>query len=612
MKLWAELRKRRVFPFLGAYIAGGFLVLEGVDQLIGYGILPEIAYKLALIFYLFGIPGTAILAWFHGEKGTQRPPAIEIWLQGIMLVAALTISVFVFRSSRAADGEGVLGGLDPHRVAVLYFEDLSSGQELAYLADGITESLIDQLSRVRALEVISRNGVAPFRDGDVSRDSIAQTLEAGSLIYGTVERDGDDIRVTYRLWDANAGADFERGSVKEAAGDLIAIKDRAAEDVARILRVRLGEEIRVRERRAATSSTDAWALVQRAERTRKDAEELLVDDRVDAALAAFGRSDSLLAVAEDADPNWVEPTVLRGWIAYRRARVAGDEQELEDMIAVGLDHVGQALEIEPNHPSALELRGTLRYATWAFLRPMDPDEADRLLESARSDLESATDLDGTLASAFSTLSHLYYQIDDVPKAVLAAREAYEEDAYLDLAPEILWRLYNGQLDMAVFDRAQYWCNVGADRFPRDYRFSFCQILLMATPAAQPDVDSAWVLLARVEELVPDHLRAYERADARIFLAGVIARAGLPDSARSVLAEARSLITPEVDPELSLTSWEAYVRILLGEQDAAVSLLERYAAANPGHFEAGASTSWWWRDLQGHPRFQELVGTSDRR
>ncbi|UCF21311.1 MAG: hypothetical protein JSU87_08005, partial [Gemmatimonadota bacterium] len=336
MELWAELRKRRVFQLLGAYIAGGFLVLEGVDQLIGYGIIPEIAYKLALIFYLFGIPGTSILAWFHGEKGTQKPPALEIWLQGILAVAALSISVVVFRSSRAAETEAGVGGLDPRRIAVLYFDDLSSARQLTYLADGITESLIDQLSRVRALDVISRNGVAPFRGTEISRDSIAQALEVGSLIYGTVEPDGDDIRVTYRLWDGNAGADFERGSVKEPAGDLIAIKDKAAEDVARILRVRLGEEIRVRERRAATSSTDAWALVQRAERTRKDAEELLVDDRVDAAFDAFQRADSLLAVAENVDRQWIEPTVLRGWIAYRRARLAADEQELERWIDVGL------------------------------------------------------------------------------------------------------------------------------------------------------------------------------------------------------------------------------------------------------------------------------------
>jgi serine/threonine-protein kinase len=612
MKLWAELRKRRVFPFLGAYIAGGFLVLEGVDQLIGNGILPDIAYKLALVFYLFGIPGTSILAWFHGEKGTQKPPAIEIWLQAILLVAALAVSAVVFRSSRAADAVTGVGGLDPRRVAVLYFEDLSAGQELAYLADGITESLIDQLTRVRALDVISRNGVAPFRGTDVSRDSIAQTLETGSLIYGTVEPDGDNIRVTYRLWDGNAGADFERGSVREPAGDLIAIKDKAAQDVARILRARLGEEIRVRERRAATSSTDAWALVQRAERTRKDGEGLLVEDRVEDALDAFQRADSLLATAEAADRQWVEPTVLRGQIAYRRARLARSEEDLESWIEIGLDHVERALEIAPNDAPALELRGTLRYASWIFLRPVDSDEADRLLESARLDLESATDLDGTLASAYSTLSHLYYQIDDVPKAVLAAREAYQEDAYLDLAPEILWRLYSGQLDLGIFDRARYWCDEGADRFPRDYRFSFCQLLLMATPGAPPDVDRGWELLEQVEELVPKHLRAYERADGRIFLAGVIARAGLPDSARAVLAEARSLIIPEVDPSLELTSWEAYVRILLGEQDEAVALLERYAAANPGHFESGASTSWWWRDLQGHPRFRELVGTGSRR
>ncbi|NIR43061.1 MAG: hypothetical protein GWN51_02265, partial [Gemmatimonadetes bacterium] len=137
------------------------------------------------------------------------------------------------------------------------------------------------------------------------------------LIHGAVELEGDDLRVTYRLWDGNAGAEFERGSVRQPAGDLIAIKDEAARDVARLLRERLGEEIRLRERRAETSSPEAWSLVQRAERLRKDAETAVEEDRYDEALATFARADSSLALAAIADRSWVEPTVLRGQVAYR-------------------------------------------------------------------------------------------------------------------------------------------------------------------------------------------------------------------------------------------------------------------------------------------------------
>jgi hypothetical protein len=91
--------------------------------------------------------------------------------------------------------------------------------------------------------------------------------------------------------------------------------------------------------------------------------------------------------------------------------------------------------------------------------------------------------------------------------------------------------------------------------------------------------------------------------------GTLARAGLPDSARAVLDRARAMITHEIDPDQELLTVEAYQRTLLGEYDLAVDLLKRYAAANPGHFDGTSAAAWWWRDLQNHPGFQELLGTA---
>ncbi|NIR43062.1 MAG: hypothetical protein GWN51_02270, partial [Gemmatimonadetes bacterium] len=109
------------------------------------GILPEIGYPIALIFYLTGVAGTAVLAWFHGERGPQRPPAMEIWLQIGLFIVAVSATFLVVRTQRAEDM--IAGsGLDPRRVAVLYFDDLSPDADLGFLADGLSEALIDQLS----------------------------------------------------------------------------------------------------------------------------------------------------------------------------------------------------------------------------------------------------------------------------------------------------------------------------------------------------------------------------------------------------------------------------------------------------------------------------------
>ncbi len=613
MGLWVSLKRRRIFPFLGAYIAAGFLALEGVDQLVGHGILPELAYKIVLVFYLFGIPGTAVLAWFHGEKGAQKPRPIEIWIQAGLLLICLTVCyrlVRDYQATAATSAEAAAAaGLNPRRVAVLYFEDLSSDGQLSYLADGLTEGLIDRLSQVRTLDVISRNGVAPFRGSDLRRDSIAGLLEVGSLIIGSVEPTGERIRVTTRLVDGPSGADVERRTFELSSGQQLELGDSLSQDVARILRERLGEEIRLREQRAGTSNPDAWVLVQRAERVRKDAEAYIEEDDYDRAFDAFAQADSILALAEELDPDWSAAPVLRGTIAYRQGRI--DLDNWEQWAGAALAHAERALSVASNDPHALELKGTVEYATWLFERPADPDDADRLLDQAKTDLEEATQFDPTLASAYSTLSHLYYQIEDVPAVVLAARRAYEEDAYLEFADAILWRLFNASLDLEQFSQADRWCVEGARRFPDNYRFSSCQLLMAITPAVQPDVDRAWDLLAQIDSLTPEQWQEYESIDAQMMVGGVLARAGLPDSARNVLAAARARVNSEIDPDQDLLTTEAYVLTLLGDYDRAVDLWRRYAAAHPGHFDDATDVSWWWRDLMNHPDFQELVETRER-
>lgn len=62
MSFFKSLSTRRVVPWLGAYLAGGFLALEGVDQLVGNELVPAVAYRVVLVLYLFGIPTTIVAA----------------------------------------------------------------------------------------------------------------------------------------------------------------------------------------------------------------------------------------------------------------------------------------------------------------------------------------------------------------------------------------------------------------------------------------------------------------------------------------------------------------------------------------------------------------------
>jgi serine/threonine-protein kinase len=358
--------------------------------------------------------------------------------------------------------------------------------------------------------------------------------------------------------------------------------------------------VRLREERAGTTNIAAWTFVQQAERYRKDAEAAVARGTMDTALALFTRADSTLARAEAADPRWDDPTVLRGQLLERRVRLTRSAALVDE----GLGHADRALALAPEDARALELRGTLRYRRWQLARPSDPRQASQLLDAARSDLERATTIDPTLAGAYATLSSLYYQTKDLQGAALAARRAYEEDAYLSNAADILTRLFHTSYDMDQQRQAQRWCQEGMRRFPRDFRFFQCQLYLM-TRLEAPEVPRAWSVLAGIDSVAPPPQRAILHLRNQMLVAAIIARAGLRDSAHAVIARSRG--TPELDPEHDLVAMEAFVRTLLGEQDEAIRLLQRYVAANPEHsFRIGGDIFWWWWDLQKHPGFQALV------
>jgi TolB-like protein len=125
----------------------------------------------------------------------------------------------------------------PQRIAVLYFNDLSTDKHLGYLADGLTESLINQLGTVGALDVVSSGGVKQYRGEDVPRDSIARALEAGTLVDGSVVPEGKNVRVTMRVIDGNNGAlASDPTSVVESLANPLALKTKLAEQLSLMLR----------------------------------------------------------------------------------------------------------------------------------------------------------------------------------------------------------------------------------------------------------------------------------------------------------------------------------------------------------------------------------------
>ena len=557
-----------------------------------------------------------ITAAMRRQTGAMPVPAgaSAVWQRRLIWVLPVValIAIAVWGAGRMLGRKGgspASGGPDPSSIAVGYFDDLSRDSSLGYLADGLTEALIEQLSGVQALHVVSKSGVSAFRGRGVAPDSIARALQVGSVIQGSVEpARGDTVRVSVRLIDGASGADISRKTFSEARGDPLKLRTELATQVADFLRERLGQEVRLRELQNGTTSASAWLLAEQAEKTRKDAEAALDVDE-DSAARKFVRADSLLSAAAAADPQWVEPVVQRGQIALRRSRLTQDYAVDEPFINTGLAFAEQALKLTPGYPRALELRGTLRYWRWLLHGEPNPARAATLLRDAEADLREAVKRDPSLVAAWSTLSHLDYQKSDVTQAKLDAASAYQADAYYVGARDVLWRLFTASYDLAQFADADSWCHEGYRRFPRYYRFTECQIWMLSVDNVRnPDPGLAWRLFGQLEGVTPKDQWDFVKLDAQIAVAAVLARAKFVDSARQVLE--RSKGNMDVDPAQDLLYGEAFVFTLLGDKDRAFELLKRYVA---GHEERRADLAkdyqWWFRDLRSDPRYQQLAGSS---
>ena len=95
---------------------------------------------------------------------------------------------------------------DKPSIAVLAFDDLSSGDDQGYLSDAIAEGIITELSRFSEFFVIARNSSFKYKGEATDVRTIAKELSVNYLLEGSQQKNGDRLRVTVQLSDALGGA----------------------------------------------------------------------------------------------------------------------------------------------------------------------------------------------------------------------------------------------------------------------------------------------------------------------------------------------------------------------------------------------------------------------
>jgi serine/threonine-protein kinase len=527
----------------------------------------------------------------------------------LIAAAALVLSIGALWYWRRPAMESVNGkmavALEHQRIAVLYFQAVGSDPDLPYVADGLTQGLIDSLRYIRPLEVVSSGGVAAYRTSTRPLSNIAAELGVSTLIEGKVDKVGGIFRVTVWLVQGSTGVATSPRTLEGSRAELLPIQGELARVVVTLLRdkpVRPG------------TRADAWILVQRAQERMDRASQLT---RVDSAIAAereLQAGDSLLTVAEQLDEHWVTPVLRRGQLAYRWSRIAFSGVQ-NPRIAIprieqAVSFANRALTLKPKDPDALELRGTARYWRWLIGAEKDSAKASALLADAQRDLETSVSVNVNQAGAWAVLSHLYNQTESEDEAATAAEKAYEADPYLSNSDQVLSRLFLATYDLARFADAARWCELGLHRFPTDSKFVSCRLWLMTSSVSAPDVSLAWKLADSIVQLARSQDQPFERLKARMAVAAVLARSGLADSARHVVERSRG--NPDVDPTDDLRYIEAFVHVLLKDRTEAIDALKSYLAVNPDRRTTLADDpGWWFEDLKDDSRFKELVGTPTR-
>ncbi len=195
---------------------------------------------------------------------------------------------------------------DKPSIAVLPFDNLSANPEEGYFADGLTDDLITDLSKVSGLFVIARNSVFIYKDQAVDIREVARELGVRYVLEGSVRRAGDDVRINAQLIDATTGGHIWAERYDRQYADIFALQDEVIEHIVEALSVELSEAEKIEVARLPTESLEAYDYYLRGEELAYRAEpESAVD-----ALALYEKAIAL------------DPEFAKAYAGY--ARVAAD------------------------------------------------------------------------------------------------------------------------------------------------------------------------------------------------------------------------------------------------------------------------------------------------
>lgn len=450
----------------------------------------------------------------------------------------------------------------PRSVAVLPFISLSADPDNEFFADGLTEDIIAHLTKVRAIDVISRTSVTSFRKREQSLREIGERLNVATLLDGSVRRAGDRVRIVAQLIDVTTDRQLWAETYDRRLDDIFAIQTDVALQIVSSLRAELSPDERTRIGAPPTRNIEAYRYYLQG---RQDFQRYTRE--------GFLGSIELYRRALERDPDFAhalaamaqsyvelgETGALDTRVAFARARDA-----LTRALSTGAD-VGDV------HAS---------YGYFRFVAEFDWAGAEasfrRALELSPGNVD-AMDYYGRMLGAVE-------RYDEAIAVLLRAR---------DLDPLVVRT--DPATAMLRAGRAQEAVDALRPVVELDPRYA----------RARAALGWAYLKLGTREEGLAELEAAVALAPGDSLWLAQLGQAyaleGRTDQAREILERLQETARERFVSPYHL----AYVLTGLGEADAAIDLLERAYEQRTGAIY-GIKGSFLFHPLRGHPRFQALL------
>jgi len=413
-EFFRQLRERHVVKIAIAYLVAAWVVLQLADVIFPAMNLPDWSITLALGLLACGFPIALMLAWVFDltPGGVERTKHSG----GLLVVDSI--------------GDKTS---NQNAIAVLPFPDMSAEKDQEYFCDGLTDELINVLTRIPNLRVASRTSCFAFKGKETNMAEVAEKLRVAHILEGSVRKSGNQIRVTAQLIEVRSDSHAWSETYDRELSDIFKIQDDIAAHVLASLKIRLGEH---RLPDPTTQNVKAYEYYLRARGhaiTRKEND--------------IERAIDLFHKALEADNKFV-----RGWISLAEASAfqAIYIPKHANSRQLAIDAGKEAMRLAPERAGSHMARGFGRLANGQYAE-------------AEKDFLQALVLDPTQLDAYHYLARAAQHQGENDRALQYYSRATDLNSDDFESPLIALSFYS---DSRNSDAAQRFAQIGVQRAER--------------------------------------------------------------------------------------------------------------------------------------------------